>query len=429
MYDFEAFFVILGRMNEDVKEYEVVVVGGGFAGIQVVHQLAKKDQPIVITLISNAPRFQYYPNLYRLVVGASVNQVSIPLVNAVPHGVGIIEETYTGIDEATHTITLKNGATVRYDYAILAFGSEPNYFGIDGMAEKSKSFLSIEKALDLNSHYIDLIKKAKALPADEAKMQLSTIVVGAGPAGVEMAGALPAYLKKMAKQYGVDPNLITISLLDSGSRVLSAIPPRGSAKVEKRLKKKGVTFYANHGVNSCDTNCIKVTDKTNIKPASAEAMAGEEKELHAGTIIWTAGTKISSAFATIPNVVMTGRKRIQVSPTLTLPNNEDVYIAGDGAGTPYSGLAQTAIDHGNYIAHAIVKRISNEPVQPYEPKQGIFVIPVGRGWALFNYKDIIISGFFVWLLRIIVDAKYFFDIMTIRHMLSMLKKPKQKTLG
>jgi NADH dehydrogenase len=401
-------------MNDEVKQYEVVVIGGGFAGIEAIRTLVKKGLPIVITLISNGSCFQYYPSLYRLVVGATPNQVSIPLIKAVHSGVRIIEDTYTGIDQTAKNITLKSGKVVSYDYLVMALGSEPNYFGIDGMEVQSKSFLSVEKALALNKYYIDLIKESKTLSKEDAAMKLRTIIVGAGPSGVELAGALPAYLKMIAKQHHVSQKLITVDLLDSASRVLSSIPPKASAFVEKQLRKNGVTFFSNHGVNSCDTNCIITTDKNTD--------AQTEKHLHAGTIIWTAGTKINTAFNTIPNVVMTERKRIEVSLTLTLPHDENVYIAGDGSGTPFSGLAQTAIDQGKYVANAITNRINNQPVQPYIPKPGVFVIPVGKRWAILNYKEFIISGFAPWIIRILVDAEYFLSITTPRYLLSMLKK-------
>jgi NADH dehydrogenase FAD-containing subunit len=119
---------------------------------------------------------------------------------------------------------------------------------------------------------------------------------------------------------------------------------------------------------------------------------------------------------------MTERKRIEVSLTLTLPHDENVYIAGDGSGTPFSGLAQTAIDQGKYVANAITNRINNQPVQPYIPKPGVFVIPVGKRWAILNYKEFIISGFAPWIIRILVDAEYFLSITTPRYLLSMLKK-------
>jgi NADH dehydrogenase len=404
-------------MNNDSKQYEVVVVGGGFAGIEAVRTLVKKNLPIVITLVSSGSCFQYYPSLYRVVVGATANQVSVPLIKAIHSGVRLVEDTYTGIDQAAHTITLKSGKVLPYDYLVLALGSEANYFGIDGMEAQSKSFLSVEKALGLKEYFSTIIEKAKTLPKEEAQLQLRTIIVGAGPSGVELAGALPEYLKGIAKQYKISPRLIKVDLLDSSARVLPTIPPAGSAAVLKKLRKNGVTFYPNHGVNSCEDNCIVATEKT---------VAGEEKKhLQAGTIIWTAGTKINTAFATIPNVSMTERKRIQVSPTLTLPNDDLVYIAGDGSGTPYSGLAQTAIDQGAYVANAIAKRVMNEPVEPYIPKKGIFIIPVGKEWAILNYKDTVITGFIPWLLRIVVDLRYFLTITTVPYVLTMLKKKSQ----
>jgi NADH dehydrogenase FAD-containing subunit len=245
-------------------------------------------------------------------------------------------------------------------------------------------------------------------------MQLHTIIVGAGPSGVELAGALRPYLVRLAKKSRIDPTLVTVDLLDSSPRVLAAIPPEASALVAKQLEKNGVKIYTNYGVNACEENCLKVTDKS----GSTEM----EKELHAGTVIWTAGTKISATFATIPGITMTDRKRIVVTPTLTLPTDDHIYIAGDGAGTQFSGLAQTAIDHGKYVGSAIVQRIAGHSIAPYEPKQGVFVIPVGKRWAILNYKELVLSGFAPWVMRVLVDANYFFSIASISTVLNMLKK-------
>jgi len=401
-------------MTDSPERTKVVVIGGGFAGIEVVRSLAQTRLPIDITLVSNSSCFQYYPSLYRLVVGATVNQVSIPLEKIVPKNAALVIDTYTGIDQSHKVITLQSGKVIPYDYVVFALGSEPNYFGINGMEAQSKSFLSIDKALALKQHFSDLMQKSKTLSPEEIKMQLHTIIVGAGPSGVELAGALRPYLVRLAKKNRINPSLVTVDLLDSAPRVLSTIPPHASALVEKQLRKNGVTVYTNYGVNACDENCLKVTDKN----GTAEVA----KELHAATIIWTAGTKISNTFATIPGVVMTDRKRVTVSPTLALPTDDRIYIAGDGAGTQFSGLAQTAIDHGKYIGKAIAGRIQGKPVASYEPKQGVFVIPVGKEWAILNYRDLVLSGFTPWVMRILVDANYFFSIASIDTVLRMLKK-------
>lgn len=405
-------------MIQGLKPTKVLIIGGGFAGIEVAHSITKNMRkspgPVDITLVSKSSCFQYYPSLYRLVVGASVNQVSIPLQKTLPKNVTLIIDTYTGIDQNHKVITLESGKIVPYDYVVFALGSEPNYFGINGMEAQSKSFLSIEKALALKQHFSDLIEKSKTLSTEQIKMQLHTIIVGAGPSGVELAGALRLYLVRLAKKSRIDQRLVTVDLLDSLPRVLSTIPPDASVLVAKQLQKNGVTIYTSYGVNACDENCLKVTDKS----GSIEM----EKELHAGTIIWTAGTKISTTFATIPGITMTDRKRVTVTPTLTLPTDDHIYIVGDGAGTPFSGLAQTAIDHGKYLGNAIVQRIAGHEVVPYEPKQGVFVIPVGKRWAILNYKELVLSGFTPWIIRILVDAKYFLSIASIGTVLNMLKK-------
>ncbi len=402
-------------MNEQPKRTSIVIIGGGFAGIAAVRKLQKSGQPIDITMVSKSPNFQYYPSLYRMVVGASVNQVSIPLTKIVSRNVRLVIDTYTGVDTQRKAITLQSGTEISYDYLVMALGSEPNYFGIDGMETHSKSFLSVDKARGLNQYYKSLIGSAKTLPRDEALMKLRTIIVGAGPSGVELAGVLRGYLVQEARRQKVDPTLIKIDLLDSGPRVLAAIPERASALVRDQLQRKGVTVYSNYGVNACDENCVIVADKNN--PAAPV----ENIHMEAGTVIWTAGTKISTAFAAIPGVTMTDRKRVVVTPTLTLPTDDTLYVAGDGSGTPYSGLAQTAIDQGDYVAETLLRRIAGKSVAPYEPKQGVFVIPVGKHWAILNYKDIVLYGFFPWILRIMIDARYFLSITSLWNVLGMLR--------
>jgi NADH dehydrogenase len=400
-------------MKNAKKRVKVVIVGGGFAGIEIARRLGK-NRSVEVTMVSNNTCFQYYPNLYRLVVGASVNQVSIPLSKVLPKSVSLVVDAYTGMDVAQKTISLKSGATVAYDYIVMAMGSEANYFGIDGMETHAKNFLSIERALALKALLLQSIQEAKQLPEAEAKIKLHTIIVGAGPSGTELAGRLGGFLKEEAKKAGVNPSLIGIDLLDSAPRVLAALPEDASQRVTKQLQRQGVTVYTNYGVNACDQDCITVTNKNTPEPSIVR--------LESGTVIWTAGTKISSSFATIPGVVMTDKKRVQVSATLTLPASDSVYIAGDGAGTLYSGLAQTAIDQGQYLAKAIADRIAGKPVSDYVPQPGVFVIPVGKFWGILNKKQFTVSGPAAYIIRILVDARYFLSITTPWNVIKMLRK-------
>ncbi len=314
-------------------------------------------------------------------------------------------DTFTGIDQTAKTISLQSGKTLSYDYAVLTMGSEPNYFGIAGLEEHAKSFLSIGKALSLHQYFLSTLQQAKNLPEDQAKALLHTVIVGAGPSGVELAGVLRPYLIAQAKKIKLNPAYITVDLLDGMPRILPAIPVSASQKVESQLKKKGVIFYANQGVTAYDGNVLSITDKnsgTEVK-----------KEIATSTVIWTAGTKISSAFSLIPNVVMTDRRRVQVSETLTLPNDDSVFIAGDGSGTPVSGLAQTAIDQGKYVGEAIALKV-----------QGSFVIPVGAYWGIFNHKDTVMGGIIPYMIRIAADLRYFLSISSLGQTFGMLRRKK-----
>ncbi|MDB5254942.1 MAG: hypothetical protein JWL92_318 [Candidatus Nomurabacteria bacterium] len=400
-------------MKTPQNRSKVVIVGGGFAGIEVARLLAKN--PLAeVTLVSTNNCFQYYPNLYRLVAGASANQVSIPLDKIIPKNVTLLIDTYIGIDLTQKAISLKSGSALSYDYAVLAMGSDANYFGIEGMEAHAQDFLSVKKALALRSSLLQKISDAKNLSEAEAKELLHIMIIGAGPSGTELAGALGPFLKEKAKKVGVNPSLIGIDLLDSSPRVLAALPEHASALVTEQLQKNGVTVYANYGVNACDEDFLTVTNKNTPEPTTLK--------MKASTVIWTAGTKISGAFATIPGVVMTEKKRVQVTSTLALPNDDSVYIAGDGSGTQYSGLAQTAIDQGQYLAKTISNRIAGVPVSDYVPQPGVFVIPVGKAWAILNKKQFVVSGLAAYIIRIIVDARYFLSITSIAQVISMLKK-------
>ncbi|MES2224392.1 MAG: NAD(P)/FAD-dependent oxidoreductase [Patescibacteria group bacterium] len=396
----------------------IVIIGGGFAGIEAARLLAKKGLSLSITLVSKNTCFQYYPSLYRLVVGATVNQVSIPLSRIFSKGVTVVIDTYKGLDTEKKTVQLESGRELPYDYVVMALGSEPNYFGINGMEAHSMSFLSIDKAIALRKHFSDTIAASKMLAPEAAKQQLRTIIVGAGPSGVELAGALRPFLAGLARNAGVNPGLITVDLLDSGPRILPAIPERASKLVTDQLKKQGVTIYSNYGVNACEEGCVIAADKSQSGDAASDV------HMHAGTVVWTAGTKISSAFATIPGATFTDRKRVEVTETLTLPSDDTLYVIGDGSGTPYSGLAQTAIDQGAYVAGAIESRIKGQAVVAYVPKPGVFVIPVGKGWAILNKKEFVVSGMAAWLIRILVDAKYFMSITSFWYLFKMIKRDK-----
>jgi NADH dehydrogenase len=238
---------------------------------------------------------------------------------------------------------------------------------------------------------------------------LHVLVVGAGPSGVELAGDLRSYLTRVAKDSAVDPSLVTIDLIEAANRVLPTLPPKVSVKAESRLRKMGVNIFVNRALQSQEIEEVVLKDM----------------QMNSHTVIWTAGTRINTAFTQIPDVVLTDHKRVAVSPTLSLPNDPRIFVIGDGAGTPFSGLAQTAIEHGKYVGRQINALVRGKKTKVYIPKRPSFVVPIGVNWAIFNYKNFVITGFLPWLLRSMIDLRYFMHLVSIGHTLAVFRKGKR----
>ncbi len=382
---------------------KVIVVGAGFAGIEVVKKLQNRSD-VEITLISKTDTFEYYPALYRLVTGALPIEVSVKLHRIFNRKkVNMVTDTYVAIDQTKRVVTLKSGIELPYDYAVLAMGSETNFFNIPGLSEHSFSFKSVKEALRLKRHFCTLIGHSKTMTKEEAVAALHTLVVGGGPSGVELAGDLKEYLMRLCVQYDVDPSLVTVDIIESNNRVLPTMSEKVSRIAEVRLRKMGVNIFINRALTSQELQDIALKDM----------------ELKAGTVIWTAGTRISTSFEGLP---LTDRKRVVVTSTLNLPEDNRVFVAGDGAGTQYSGLAQTAIHNGTYIGTSIGRMIDQKQVLPYVPHQPSFLVPIGDNWSIFVHNNLVLTGFLPWLLRHIVDFKYFLSTVPFWYVFAVFKQ-------
>lgn len=397
-------------MQTKKRAPKVVIVGGGFAGIEIIKTLQKLRTRVDITLVSKKSTFEYYPALYKLVTGAIPVEASVQLRTIFPQeSINIIKGTYTGLDQARQVIKLENGDEIFYDYLVLALGSETNYFNIKGLPELSFSFKSVSEALRLKQHFCEIFGKASTLSKEELLPMFHVLVVGGGPSGVELAGDLRMYLTRVAKEYKVDPSLITIDLIEAGSRILQTMPEKVSKKAEARLRKMGVNIFVNRAVQSQEIEEVFLKDM----------------QMDSQTVIWTAGTRLSKGFETIENIELDEKKRIVVSSYLTLPNDNHIFIAGDGAGTPYSGLAQTAIHHGKYIGGYINALVKEKKYKIYNPSRPSFVIPIGHMWALLSSGKLLVTGVMPWVLRTLIDFRYFISIVSLHHAIKVFKKGRK----
>jgi NADH dehydrogenase len=397
-------------MNKGQSPKKVVIVGGGFAGIAAAKELAKSG--IEVTIITKNSHFEYYPALYKLVTGAMAIEVCVPYGKIFDKTtlVQVVKADYVSYDSEKKIVNTLDGQTFNYDFLVLAMGSETNYFNIPGIQEFAFSFKSSEEALKLKQHFLDLLQGSKDISKDEMVKRFHVTVVGGGPSGVELAGDITTYLRKMTKRYHIDPSFVTVDLIESNSRVLAMLPEAVSQKAEAQLRRLKVNLYTNRTLQSQDLDTMTASGMT----------------MRAGTVIWTAGTKISQSFMSL---TLDTKKRVEVNKDFSLPEDVNVFVVGDGSNAVGTGLAQGAISHGNYVGKVIISKLKNKKIAPFKSKTLGYLVPIGHNWGVLSYKNITISGFLPWLMRSLVDFKYFASIVDFSYVLEVFKQGKKYRKG
>jgi NADH dehydrogenase len=366
------------------KAENVLIIGGGFAGVKAALELAD-DQRFNVTLISDDNDMRYYPTLYRTATGGDRSNSSIPLATIFAGvKIDIVYGKAKTLDRKAKLVTLDNKVSYNYDSLILALGVNTNYFNVPGLAELSYGIKSQSEAVEFKTH---LHKQL----VDEHKPDLNYIIVGAGPTGIELAGALPSYLKQIMKNHGLKEKKIHIDLIEAMPRLLPALPKATSRQVKRRIKGLGIRLYMN----------------SKVEGETADALTINGRPLKSHTVVWTAGIT-NNPFFHDNNFVVMGRGKIGVNAFLQ--SEENVYVLGDNANTPYSGLAQTALYDGKFVADNLKRKANAKTLKNYNPKKPITVIPVGPNWAAVLWGNFRLHGFIGYLLREAADLSGFHDL-------------------
>jgi NADH dehydrogenase len=229
----------------------------------------------------------------------------------------------------------------------------------------------------------------------ELMSQFQFVIIGGGPAGVELAGILRAYLRTLARIHEVPERFVTVNLLQGAPRLLPTMNEEVSRRALKRLDSLGINIILGKAVAGEDAIGVYLKDIG----------------FSARTIIWTAGVKATSVYEKITGLTLEKNGRIVVNESMMAVGVRDVFVLGDSASTPFAGTAQTAIYDGEYIASALSCRLNKKNLPKYNPKPTPYVIPVGNNWAIFTFKNITLSGRIFFWLREIIDLRFFMSIL------------------
>jgi NADH:ubiquinone reductase (H+-translocating) len=354
-----------------------VIVGGGFAGIKAALEISER-QLGKITLISDQPYFLHHATLYATATGRSVREsvVSLEDIFADHHDVDIVHDTMTSIDGDKHTVTGER-KKYTYDNLIIAIGVVTTYFGINGMADHSYGIKTLNDVEAFKDHI-----KSEVL--DDKKLDKNYIVVGAGPTGVELAGALQAYLGELADSHMIKKGKINITLVEAAPKILPRSSDTASRKVQKRLESLGVKVLVNHKVEALDDDTIII----------------DGEKVPTKTAVWTSGVANNPFFAQFPKyftLMDKGPKAVVVDDYMQ--SYPDVYVIGDNAAVQNAGVAGTAFRSAQFIADHLARKITLRPLKKYNYPKPAESFPIGDDWAYTEWRGIYAAGKVGYLLR------------------------------
>lgn len=362
---------------------KILIVGGGFGGVKTALELAESDK-FDITVLSDRDQFRYYPTLYHTTTGGSKANSSIPLSRLfLKKPITFLQGQAVSMDKRAKTVTLADGQVLNYDTAVLSLGVVTNYFGIDGLAEFSYGIKSQEEAQRLKAHLHQQL-------TDDHQPDLNYVIIGAGPTGIELSGALPHYLKRIMKNHGIKHKAIHIDLIEAAPRLLPRMPKDTSRMVQRQLKRLGIKLFVGQAVQG----------------ETADELTVNGKPIRSHTVIWTAGVT-NHPFFKDNGFTITSRGKVSVDAYLQ--TDDSIFIIGDNANTPFSGMAQTAIHDGAFVAENLIRRANGKQMKSYKVKKPITVIPAGDRWAAVLWGKMRLYGWLGWVLREAGDLVGFHD--------------------
>lgn len=373
---------------DDTTHPQLIIVGGGFAGLWATRALA--SAPVRITLIDRSNHHLFQPLLYQVATaGLSSPDIAAPLRHILrdQRNVEVRMDEVVGIDASAQSLSLADGSALRYDYLLLAAGARHAYFGHDAWETDAPGLKTLDDALEIRRRILHAFERAEATDdPHERDAWLHFAVIGGGPTGVELAGTLAEIARHTLKREfrRIDPAAARIRLIEAGPRVLASFPDSLSEAARRQLEKLGVDVVTGQAVAAIDDQGYRIGERTQA----------------ARTVLWAAGVAASPLGALL-DAPRDRAGRVIVDPDLSVPGRPDIFVAGDLAsvqqdGKPVPGVAPAAKQMGRHVAHVIRARLAKQPAPAFRYRDFGNLATIGRMAAVVDLHGLRFSGLWAW---------------------------------
>jgi NADH dehydrogenase len=395
------------RMTNKLRK-QVVVIGGGFGGMTVARALARA--PVRVTLLDRVNHHLFQPLLYQVAMaGLSPGEIAVPIRSVLRNqeNVRVLLAEVSRVNfEARRVEMADHGPAVDYDYLVLAPGAENSYFGHDDWAAAAPGLKSIDEAIEIRRRVLVAFENAeREADPDRQRRHLTFVVIGGGPTGVELAGAIAELATfVLAKDFrSIRSDATRVVLLEGGARILATFAPSLSASAVASLHEMGVEVRAGTRVTAIDADGVEATSAT-----------GTERIL-ASTVLWAAGVRGSSLLVR-SGLAVDRAGRVRVEPDCSLPGRPEVFVIGDaatfipaGAEHPLPGVSPVAMQQGRFVARQIACSLAGKPREIFRYLDKGSMATIGRKRAVAEVGRLKLSGFLAWAAWLMVHIFYLID--------------------
>jgi NADH dehydrogenase FAD-containing subunit len=384
----------------------VVIVGAGFGGLNAAKALS--GAPVDVTVIDRRNYHLFQPLLYQVATaGLSPAEIATPIRSILSRqrNAKVLLGRVTDVDAQSRLVMLGE-RRIRYDMLIVATGARHAYFGHDEWERIAPGLKKIEDATDIRRKILLAFERAETSgDALERRRLMNFVIIGGGPTGVELAGAIVELARKaLAADFrNIDPGAARVILIEAHPRVLAGFPETLSERAKRELEALGVEVRVGKAAVICDETGVVITDAAERgKPASGDPPGGERIE--AATILWAAGVAASPAAKWL-DAEKDRAGRVKVGPDLTLPSHPEIFVIGDtshaldAAGHPLPGIAPVAKQQGSYVAKVIRARLAaRRTPRPFRYRHIGNLATIGRKTAVADFGYVRLSGRLAWFL-------------------------------